>query len=175
MRLPTVVVRTTRRLLPLLAAATVVAVLTSPVATQAAGTPASTGSPLVAQETTTSSTSTDQTGLWPTTTARAPAKEVQTEPNRDSSAPGGPGRSNSGWTTRPQMERSRLVRIRPTGRPRDNELLAAGHCLASGDPQVSDSRGSRPSPGSGKSTRAAVSPTTTRIPTRRSNQATNGT
>jgi hypothetical protein len=58
MRLPTLTVRRTRRLLPLLGAALLLAVLVGPATVQAAGAPSSTVPSTVGQETTTSSTTT---------------------------------------------------------------------------------------------------------------------
>jgi hypothetical protein len=100
MRLPTVVVRSTRRLLPLLAATLLVAVLTSPVAAQAAGTPSSAEPILVAQETTPSSTTAPgQAADSSTTTSGAPGQGGQSAPTAIVPPPAAQVALNPGWST----------------------------------------------------------------------------
>ena len=94
MRLPALARRSTQRLLPLLAAALLVAVLAGPAAVQAAETP--------------STTATGQTGIWPTTTTAASGQGVQPGQTAIVPPPAVQVPLNPGWKTE-QMD----VRVMP--------------------------------------------------------------
>jgi hypothetical protein len=109
MQLPALVARSTRRLLPLLAAALFLAVLAGPAAVQAAGTPSSTQpSPASQGATTSSTTATGQTGVSSTTTSAASGQGVQPGPTAIVPPPAVQIPLNPGWKT-DQMD----VRVMP--------------------------------------------------------------